>query len=291
MPDTPLKKAESTVRDKNQRMPADSTIIDEDERIVVHANYELFVLFISAFQVVNSILILALRGDPAHPIPIAINYALSFYLLIDFFVRLGRSRNRRRFFINFHGYLAFIGSLPFPFAGLFRLIGYGLVVRRLRRVDYQTMQRVVVRKEAQSAMLAIITAAVIVLEVSSIFILELESRSPDANIQNAADAIWWALVTMATVGYGDYFPVTMEGRFVAFIVMVVGVGIFTVLTSFFAQSFIRHRGEVDDDSWESPTLDDAQININAIRDLVDRQEASVVELRARLAKLEDQLKQ
>lgn len=306
MPDKPLKKADNTMADKNQRVPADPTIIDEDERIVVHANYELFVLFLSAFQVVNSILIVLLRGDSAHPIPVAVNYGISLYLIVDFIVRLLRSRDRRRFLFKFHGYLLFIGSLPFPFAGLFRLFAYGLVIRRLRRADYTMMQRIILRKEAQSAMLVTFVAAVIVLEVSSIFILELESQSPEANIQGASDAMWWALVTMATVGYGDNFPVTTEGRLIAVIVMVVGVGIFTVLTSFLAQFFLRPRHGQDEEQedkrgrGESPQPEDPQSSISQIKALIDHQEAAraaseadhaaaMAELRNRLDHLEEQL--
>ena len=54
-----------------------------------------------------------------------------------------------------------------------------------------------------------------VLEVAAILIIGAESQSPQANIQDANDALWWTIVTMATVGYGDKYPVTLSGRVIA----------------------------------------------------------------------------
>ena len=55
--------------------------------------------------------------------------------------------------------------------------------------------------------------------------LRLERYAPGANITSFGDAIWWAFVTIATVGYGDYYPVTVPGRFFAVVLMLGGIGI------------------------------------------------------------------
>ena len=60
--------------------------------------------------------------------------------------------------------------------------------------------------------------------------LFLESKSPDANIQTGGDAIWWALVTISTVGYGDHFPVTNAGKILASGLIICGVGIFGMIS-------------------------------------------------------------
>ena len=60
---------------------------------------------------------------------------------------------------------------------------------------------------------------------SSIAILQVET-DPNSNIKTAEDAIWWSYVTITTVGYGDKYPVTTEGRIIAVILMTVGVGLF-----------------------------------------------------------------
>ena len=72
----------------------------------------------------------------------------------------------------------------------------------------------------------------------SIAILQVED-DPNSNIKTAEDAIWWAYVTITTVGYGDKFPVTTEGRVIAELLMTVGVGLFGTFTAYLASWFVR----------------------------------------------------
>lgn len=63
----------------------------------------------------------------------------------------------------------------------------------------------------------------------------MEHEHPGANITNLGDALWWAVVTISSVGYGDYYPVTTVGRLIATFVMFSGIGIFILLVSTFSQ--------------------------------------------------------
>jgi voltage-gated potassium channel Kch len=263
----------------------------EEQKIVVRANYELFVVSLLLIQVFNSILVVALGDSQMERIPRAIGLAISLYLIADALYRVLRSPDRRRFLFKFHGFLLILGGLPIPFFALLSLGWYRRVVMKLRRADVADMEQVVVRKRAQSALLAVILAAVIVLELSSILIVRFEEHAHGAQIVTADDAIWWSLVTMATVGYGDMYPVTTPGRFVGIFVMIIGVSIFTVLTSFLAQHFSRSRGAASNlfvDDGETPT--DPVESLNAIKQYLNMQEASqkdsLNELRAKLDELE-----
>ncbi len=62
-----------------------------------------------------------------------------------------------------------------------------------------------------------------------------ERGHPGANITQFGDAVWWAVVTIATVGYGDYYPVTVIGRIIAIFMMISGVGIFALMVATFAK--------------------------------------------------------
>ena len=75
---------------------------------------------------------------------------------------------------------------------------------------------------------------------SSIAILEFENEV-NSNIKTAEDAIWWSYVTITTVGYGDKFPITTEGRIIGAILMTTGVGIFGTFTALVSSWFIQNK--------------------------------------------------
>jgi voltage-gated potassium channel len=64
-----------------------------------------------------------------------------------------------------------------------------------------------------------------------VLVLEFESASPDGKIVTGGDALWYSMVTITTVGYGDYYPITPGGRLTAVFIMVAGMGIIGVLAS------------------------------------------------------------
>ncbi len=90
-----------------------------------------------------------------------------------------------------------------------------------------------------SFQIAIITLAVICLAAVSVFYFE--SHVPEPNIQSIWDSIWWAVVTMGTVGYGDKYPVSVGGRIVALILIVFGVGLMSLFTATIASIFVEKK--------------------------------------------------
>jgi hypothetical protein len=122
--------------------------------------------------------------------------------------------------------------------------------------------------------------------------LSAEANAPKANIKTASDALWWGVVTMATVGYGDQYPVTNPGRIAGVFEMTVGVGIFSVLTSFLANWFRTPKKVV---KHEATLLDRAsppgqRARIQEIKRLMDEQEQhyqqTTSELKSRLEEIE-----
>jgi voltage-gated potassium channel len=88
----------------------------------------------------------------------------------------------------------------------------------------------------------------VLITISSLLILPLERGAAGAEIRSGADAFWWSFVTVTTVGYGDYTPVTFPGRVLAMVLMTFGIGIFAVLTSFVAARLVvlQDGGEDED---------------------------------------------
>lgn len=271
---------------------------DARPQIVINANYELFALAMAVLQVVNSVLWLALRQQREGKVVLLISAFICLYFLADCLYRTVRFRDRRRFMAPLHGWLLWLGSLPAPFLAILRLIWFRLAIHTLRRGDYATIVDVVVEKRAQSTLLAILLAATVVLETAAVLILGAESRSTEANILTASDAVWWTIVTTATVGYGDRYPVTNAGRVIGVFVMIVGVALFGVLTSYLAQWFMRSRRATE------ATTVAAAVNATYDADLLDRfdqlsaqlqqqgtmQQADADDLRARLSAMEAILK-
>ncbi len=86
---------------------------------------------------------------------------------------------------------------------------------------------------------------------SAVAILQVEN-APNSNIKTAEDAIWWAYATITTVGYGDVFPVTTEGRIIAAALMTVGVGLFGTFTAFLASWFVTEKKQEDTENITKP---------------------------------------
>jgi len=86
--------------------------------------------------------------------------------------------------------------------------------------------------------------AILLIIFSSIAILQVEN-APASNIKTAEDAIWWSYVTITTIGYGDKFPVTIEGRIIAMLLMTVGVGLFGTFTAYIASIFVSDNKKTE----------------------------------------------
>lgn len=96
----------------------------------------------------------------------------------------------------------------------------------------------------------------LVLVVAGALIVQtVESTSSEASIRTVPDAIWWAVTTVTTVGYGDLYPVTPVDRGVAIVFMILGVGIFGLLAASMASFFIERRVEEETEPQLNEILD------------------------------------
>jgi voltage-gated potassium channel len=156
--------------------------------------------------------------------------------------------------------LDLLGSIPalgfFKYTALLRLARLSRlarITRLLRGKNKEQLVEDVLRNRGQYATFITILSAVLVLSVSSILVLQFEDQSPDANITTGGDALWWALVTITTVGYGDKYPVTTLGRITGVFVMFAGVGIIGALASILASILVPPPPAKEEDN--NATLD------------------------------------
>jgi voltage-gated potassium channel len=89
----------------------------------------------------------------------------------------------------------------------------------------------------------LIVAALIL--VAAALVLNFERDAPNGNIRSYPDALWWAVTTITTVGYGDRFPLSPAGRGVAVVLMVAGIAMFGIVTASIAAYFVEQRAEQD----------------------------------------------
>ncbi len=213
--------------------------------------YELFMLMLCVYSLI-SLTMDTFFHLPANEVAIldAIDNVVCGIFLLDFVVGFAIARDKRQFLT--WGWIDLLSSIPvlesFRAGRIIRVIRILRVLRgiRLARILAQYLQR----HRADGAFLAAIFLSLLLLLLSSVAILQVE-QVDGANIQTASDALWWAIVTMTTVGYGDKFPVTTAGRIIASVLMISGVGLFGTLSGSVASWImnpVEERQEIDLDA-------------------------------------------
>jgi len=209
----------------------------------VGPSYELFIVAVSTLSLFN-ILIFVLPFDPdTKEIAGIVDIVLSGILIADFLGRLYLAEPWQDYFIRRRGYLDLLGSLPLPIIRVFRVVRVYRGLTRVSALGGRKLARQLIRERAQAALLAAAFLVMVVLEIGSILVVRVESGAPGANITTGGDALWWAVVTIATVGYGDKYPVTAAGRLIGVLMIIVGVGLFGVFTGYLARMFLAPCAE------------------------------------------------
>ncbi|MGH8882523.1 MAG: potassium channel family protein, partial [Stackebrandtia sp.] len=108
-------------------------------------------------------------------------------------------------------------------------------------------------------------AAVILLFMSALAALDAERGVPGSSISNFGDALWWAVVTVSTVGYGDFAPVTFEGRLVALALMFGGVGLIGFITASVTSWVVEKLSKAD--KVADDTNDNVDLLVHEVREL------------------------
>jgi voltage-gated potassium channel len=89
--------------------------------------------------------------------------------------------------------------------------------------------------------------AVLVTYIAALAVLEAERSDPNANITSFGDSLWWAAVTITTVGYGDFTPLTIRGRAIATALMLGGVAVLGVLTATLSSWIVQRVAELEEE--------------------------------------------
>lgn len=184
--------------------------------------------------------VLALVVDAVAPLPREVSRTVQYgdtavclLLFIDFIYRFKKAESKKDFMRL--GWIDLVACIPnVDFLRAARLVRILRIVRLLRglRAGHRVLQ-LVRENRPRSALASAMTIMLLLVAFSSAGILIAEDQ-PESNIKSAEDAIWWSVTTITTVGYGDRYPTTVEGRIIAMVLMLCGVGLFGVLSGFVA---------------------------------------------------------
>jgi voltage-gated potassium channel len=148
---------------------------------------------------------------------------------LDYLVRIALAR-RRWYFVRTH--LLDLVMLALP---MFRQL------RALRLITVVTVLNRQLRDDARGRVVFYVVGTVMLIAfVASLAVLDAERYAPDSSITTFGDALWWTMTTISTVGYGDRYPVTVEGRLVAVSLMVAGIALLGVVTASLASWFVEN---------------------------------------------------
>ena len=211
--------------------------------------YSIFILVLTVLSLAVMVVMLLPVSDATYKLLSTYDTLICVIFLIDFFLNLRGAAKKSDYFIKERGWLDLLGSIPSlglfsnigKFVGLFRLARLSRlarIARLLRGENKKTLVKDILDHRSHYAAFVTILLTILVLTVASTLVLQFESQSPDAKITTGGDALWYAIVTITTVGYGNYYPVTAAGRITAMFIMFAGVGIIGALASILASLLV-----------------------------------------------------
>lgn len=180
-----------------------------------------------------------------------IDNLICFAFLFDFAYNLVTAKSKVGYLK--WGWIDFVSSIPYLyFLRWGRLVRVVRILRLLRGFrSTKLILQLLFANRAKGTFAAVAMITFVIVVFASIAVLNLEN-APDSNIKTASDALWWAFVTVSTVGYGDRFPVTHLGRIVAVLLMTAGVGLFGTFTAYVANLF--NQQEIKEDEMRDITV-------------------------------------
>jgi len=231
-------------------------MVQETGRLRKPSNaYQIFILVLTVLSLAVMVVMLLPISDATYKLLSVYDNVICVIFLIDFFLNLRGAARKSDYFIGQRGWLDLLGSIPsfgiFKLGGLLRLARLSRlarILRLLRGENKKTLVKDILDNRSRYAAFLTILLTILVLTVASVLVLQFESKSADANITTGGDALWYAIVTITTVGYGDFYPVTAAGRITAMFIMFMGVGIIGALASILASLLVGSSASPEEEA-------------------------------------------
>ncbi len=171
---------------------------------------------------------------------------------IEYFLRIYVADSKPRFIFSFFGIIDFLAILPF-------YLSFGIDLRSLRALRFLRLFRILklVRynramihfttaiKSAKEEILLFLFITLILIYFSSVGIYYFENEAQPEHFSSIFDSLWWAIVTLTTVGYGDVYPITVGGKVFTFFILLIGLGIVAIPTGIISSALTKSVDKKD----------------------------------------------
>ncbi|MEY8716595.1 ion transporter [Francisella philomiragia] len=199
---------------------------------------------IIVFVVINSFTLIAQidYGDTDYLNYINITFSAIFS--IEYIIRLIIARRKLVFIFSFYNVIDFIAIFLPLILSLFGINSHELIVLRLLRVfkifqNTAIMNRLInVFKKIYLELLVSYCLIFVILIISCILMFYAEHEAQPQVFSSISNTLWWGVITLTTVGYGDMYPITLLGRLIAAIVSMLGIGVFAIPSGLIGGAFI-----------------------------------------------------
>ena len=139
-------------------------------------------------------------------------------------------------------YLPFLITIDLRVLRMLRIIRLFRVFK-INRYTNALSSIVKVFKSKQNELLSSIFIVILLMIVASVIMYSVENKAQPEVFRNAFDALWWALATLTTVGYGDIYPVTVLGKILSAIIAILGIGLVAVPTGIISAGFMENMSD------------------------------------------------
>lgn len=240
--------------------------------------FQIFILVLSVYVLGTLIadLVFELPEDVSALLGYLDNIVCLFFF-IDFCIRFQAAENKARFMR--WGWIDLLASIPAGGLESAKVVRAFQILRILRAIkSMRIIWQMLFRNRAEGIVTSAAATTLLLVAFGAITMLLVEAPNPDSPINTAEEALWWAFVTVTTVGYGDYYPITTQGRVVAVLLMVSGVGLFGSFAAYIGSLFVADK-KVEDDQQQEASLALMQRLLSQVEELTQEVQALRGELK------------
>ena len=173
---------------------------------------------------------------------------------VEYILRIYVADRKLKFIFSFFGIIDFLAILPFYLAvGVdlrsLRALRFLRLFRILKLVRYNRAMNQFSRaiKSAKEQILLFIFITLILIYFAAVGIYYFENEAQPEHFSSIFDSLWWAIITLTTVGYGDVYPITVGGKVFTFIILMIGLGIVAIPTGIISSALTNSIDKSEDE--------------------------------------------